>query len=144
MDKGFIKIIVGGWRVASGGKLNKPHPPSYNTMENTFLYKPGDVLHLKKRLFDGNPKGANYLIIGHDSFRYVALSLSPQGMQVYSLFAEIFEKHAEKIGEVNLNQIPAGLEALVEFALEDDYEKWKMPPDLSYLKECDALKQYVL
>ncbi len=115
-------------------------------MENSFLYKPGDILHLKKRLFDGDPKGANYLIIGHDRFRYVALSLSPQNMQVHSLFSELFElkKRAEKIGEVDLRHLPINLEELVEFALEDDYEKWKMPPDLSHLKECEALKQYVL
>ena len=115
-------------------------------MENTFLYKPGDVLHIKKRLFDGDPKGANYLIIGHDPLRYVALSLSPQGVQVHSLFAEIFENenHAKKIGEVDLKQIPIRLEELVEFALEDDAEKWTLPPDLDHLNECEVLRRYVL
>ncbi|MBU2638989.1 MAG: hypothetical protein KJ955_08505 [Nanoarchaeota archaeon] len=109
-----------------------------------FLYKPGDMLHLKKTLFTGDPKGANYLVIGHDTLRYVTLKLSSQNIQVHSLFSEIFDRHAAKIGEVDLKQVPAKLEELVEFALEDDPLKWKMPPELGYLRECDLLKQYVM
>lgn len=120
-------------------------PAIGGTMEYNHIYKPGDILHLQKDL-SGNKKGANYVVLDYDQFNYVVLRLESKSIFPYSLAPAFFDitSNASKIGEVDLKQIPANLEEMIEFASEDDSKKWKNPPKLGHLENCGVLKQYIL
>ena len=129
-------------------KLNKPSPLFSTGDLMKYKFKPGDVLHLQKDIGGDNPKGANYLILGYDLFcnHYIALGLRADSILPYSMITNVFhgKNIVTKLGEVDLKQVPANLEDLVDFAAEDADEKWTNPPELEHLKNCDVLKQYVL
>ncbi|HII15843.1 MAG TPA: hypothetical protein HA362_06040 [Nanoarchaeota archaeon] len=111
-----------------------------------YKFKPGDVLHLQKDIGGNNPKGANYLILGYGCNHYIALGLRADSILPYSMITCVFQGKniVTKLGTVDLKQVPANLEELIDFASEDAEEKWRNPPQLEYLKNCDVLKQYIL
>lgn len=113
-----------------------------------YKFKPGDVLHLQKDIGGNNPKGANYLVLGYDSScnHYIALGLRADSILPYSMITNVFhgKNIVTKLDEIDLKQVPANLEELIDFASEDAEEKWRNPPQLAYLKECGVLKQYIL
>lgn len=114
-------------------------------MDEPYRYTPGDVLR-QKRDWLGRPKGTHALMIGHDNGNYVIIPLSKGKLCPYSQMPSLFtsDRLYEKVGNVDLDSLPVEISDLVEFAAEDCQLKWTGPPDLSALRGCDVLKQYMV